>query len=314
MYDDGWIAHYAATCFCDDSLLWYSDLDEEIRNSWSKLRKALLEQYLRSLGYSLSPSAAPTLRNLRVPQGPAAGPPPQASSFSNTPPDLWRGKIEILLPNYGKTIGFLAYRPGDGVPTNFVIVEDLTQAQLISFPKNPQNTPFHIQIEGNPTSNQYPYLGLALKNEDGTPSHVVPASLPYGYRPGTAFRRQLGDPHAVKPSAYCSRKPVWETGNRRVATWIFKACSILPRHRRSAKTSDSQERASSAIWNYDGNTNQLSMMWMMDDDTERELRVIVPDGSDVQNGLHIHRPEDWDRASPVLDELMVELYFIPESS
>ncbi|KIO16059.1 hypothetical protein M407DRAFT_13001 [Tulasnella calospora MUT 4182] len=241
---------------------------------------------------------------------------------------LMERKIEILLPNYGKTIGFLAYRPEDGVSTNFVIVEDLTQAPLISFPKNPQNTPFHIQIEGNPTSNQYPYLGLALKNEHGTPSHVVPESPPYERRPGRAYGRRRAKymqpnlQHTVRESQFCKEEIAEQRHGslKRVPKAGFICysmsldCNILPHHRRSAKTSDSQERASSAIWKYDGNTNQLSMMWMMDNDTESELRVIVLNGSDVQNGLHIHRPEDWDRARRVLDESMVELYFIPESS
>ncbi|KAG9035980.1 hypothetical protein FS837_001792 [Tulasnella sp. UAMH 9824] len=42
---DAWIAQYASTCFSDDALIWYSELESETRESWATLRLALLRRY-----------------------------------------------------------------------------------------------------------------------------------------------------------------------------------------------------------------------------------------------------------------------------
>ncbi|KAG8948353.1 hypothetical protein FRC04_009849 [Tulasnella sp. 424] len=43
--DDEWIADFAASCFVDDALGWWSWLDEETQGSWKLLRQAMLTRY-----------------------------------------------------------------------------------------------------------------------------------------------------------------------------------------------------------------------------------------------------------------------------
>lgn len=307
MIDDVWVAHYAAACFSGDSLLWYSDLDEAIRNSWSELRRALLRQYLQNRQHNPPSAVPPAPGNSYLPQPPAAGPARRARPLSQSPSDIRRGRIEVFLPQHARTVGFLAFNER---ASTFSTVQDLAQAQVISFPNVPLNSRFHIRMEGPQVPTQYPYLGLALKNVYEIAPHIIPPPL-------RATAMQAED--ITRPSEYCRSKSLpGPAGRAPIATWIFRHCaqsSEAPRLRRSAKTAYSQERASSAIWIYDESTEKLSMMWRMDDDTEGELKAIVPnDGQRYgsQGTLHMHRSRDWTPAQSRLDEWPAELHFIPE--
>ncbi|KAG9019209.1 hypothetical protein FRB90_005284 [Tulasnella sp. 427] len=76
-----------------------------------------------------------------------------------------------------------------------------------------------------------------------------------------------------------------------------------------ADTSGSR-RASSQIWQYNEKTDELSMTWMMDDDTEAEIGALMRSG---QQNLHFHRLSDSRIADHYLDEFRVKFYFIPDS-
>lgn len=55
--DDEWIAQFAGACMAGEALRWYVDLDDEVQESWKRLRRALLAQY------ATPPSArSPTVR------------------------------------------------------------------------------------------------------------------------------------------------------------------------------------------------------------------------------------------------------------
>lgn len=142
--DDWWLAEYASTCFSDDALLWYSNLDEETYNSWRKLRMALLKQYYHDHKRS---SARPIVGPLDLAS--ASGPSAAASTKqASTPPSpsaprKIRGRIEVFLYRYPVTVGFLAYNLES---SKFSIVRDVNQAQVISFPKDPKEDIVSIRM------------------------------------------------------------------------------------------------------------------------------------------------------------------------
>lgn len=229
MYEDGWIAHYAAGCLCDDSLLWYSNLDEETCNSWRKLRKALLQQYYRGYQnpeHSLT-RPTPTSLDLPSPGGPLA-PIQQAPPLSSDIPIKGKGIIEVFLNKCPGTVGFLAY---DHDSSNFSVIQDSSQAQVVSFPTNPGATLFNILIvrfnaasflrtllrpsnqEGLPDDTQYPYLGLMLE--------IKNAKQPYPLPP--LVQKSKGENHyRIRPSAFCPGNDMHGSG---MATWTLKACT-----------------------------------------------------------------------------------------
>ncbi|KIO32023.1 hypothetical protein M407DRAFT_19049 [Tulasnella calospora MUT 4182] len=288
--DDRWLTQYASTCFTGDALLWYSDLDDKTRNDWSKLRSAFLRRY-----------STPAI----IPQ-PAVARPAKWNIFSRRIPEPTKGRIEIFLKEHAKTLGFIAYNKN---LATFSIVQNPAEAQVFSIPHHKKKSIVQIRMEGFPPDNQYPNIGLALVNNDGVEApDAIPPPLPMNL---------YGELDYLKPSSLCSKDPDhgWIMGDRPMATWAFRACtesSALPRQRRSAKTSNSLERASSAIWKHDKRSNKLTIIWVMDNDKEGELRVIVPDN--LPDNLHVHRVQDWKRARSRLKEKEAGLYFVPDES
>ncbi|KAG9018602.1 hypothetical protein FRB90_011209 [Tulasnella sp. 427] len=59
--DNAWIAEYASICFAKKALRWYETLDEETRNDWTLLKRAILDQYDESASPSVTvPSSVPS--------------------------------------------------------------------------------------------------------------------------------------------------------------------------------------------------------------------------------------------------------------
>lgn len=48
--DNEWAAEFAGACFAGAALTWFVGLDDDTRDSWNQLRKALLTEYVASLG------------------------------------------------------------------------------------------------------------------------------------------------------------------------------------------------------------------------------------------------------------------------
>lgn len=301
--DDRWLAEYASTCFSDDSLLWYSDLEEETCNSWRKLRKAILHEYYYRGRNPGALSKRGPLEWAGTPGPPTAGPTRLESPTSSSILRARRGVVEVFSYSYPETIGYLAYNQTSSAIS---IVQDLNLAQVISLPRNAEDRPFNIRIEELPTDFRYSYLGLLLQINDVNAPHTVPPGLTY---PGGISSNR------VKPSSLCLRKNDINTGQKAIATWALQGCAEsnpIPRYRRIAGAMDEAGRASSAVWRYDNHTDQLSMTWMLDDDTETEIAAVVPDGG--QGVLHFHRIQDLHFAAPYLNEARVKLYFVPEES
>ncbi|KAG9019211.1 hypothetical protein FRB90_005286 [Tulasnella sp. 427] len=159
-HQDQWIAHYAAGCFDNDALIWYSDLDEDTCNSWRKLRKALLERYHPMARESGSQAAARIFRpsDLQV-RAPAVQrvEPPSAS----TP--AMRGRVEVFRYEYPESLGYLS--SGCLLSISFrsfsIVVKDQNQGLIVSFPQDSQESPFDLSR----TDNQM--YGLGMSSQDG---------------------------------------------------------------------------------------------------------------------------------------------------
>ncbi|KAG8903551.1 hypothetical protein FRC01_009165 [Tulasnella sp. 417] len=231
-----------------------------------------------------------------------------AHLFDDIRPQALDLPLDPGLQEQAKTIGFIAY---DKDSAAFKLVQDPAEAQVFSVPRHKKKAVIHIKMNGLSTEDPYPYVGLALKNPNDASvetQHTVPPPLPVNL---------YGNLDYMKPSSLCCRDPDrdWVKANRPLATWALKPCtesSPLPRQRRSAKTSNLQERASAAVWKHDHRSNKLSITWMMDNDKEGELRAIVP--NNFPSLLHFHRVQDWNKARSRLKEREAELYFVPDDS
>ncbi|KAG9027826.1 hypothetical protein FS837_004170 [Tulasnella sp. UAMH 9824] len=191
----------------DDALLWYSELDNVTRNDWTKLRSAFLRRYATAGPSSTAVTPQPTVHVIR---------PARWSIFgSRKPPEIKKGRIEIFLKEHAKTLGFIAY---DKNLATFSIVQDPAKAQVVSIPKHKKKARLHMQMEGLRTIDQYPYIGLALKNHDGDTSHIIPPPLPVNL---------YGNLDYLKPSSLCQRDPDqgWARAETPIATWAFRACT-----------------------------------------------------------------------------------------
>ncbi|KAG9019208.1 hypothetical protein FRB90_005283 [Tulasnella sp. 427] len=144
MYEDRWLAHYAAACLGGAALLWYSELDDETCDSWKKLRKALLANY-----YAIKPGAG-TLNSVPAPQSWDLAAPASLTSPPSPPISLAltespsssavliekRGRVEVFRYDYPESLGFIG--PG------FSVVPNQGQAAVFTFAQNPDGAPFAL--------------------------------------------------------------------------------------------------------------------------------------------------------------------------
>ncbi|KAG8923480.1 hypothetical protein FRC01_012709, partial [Tulasnella sp. 417] len=83
--DNGWIVDEVSVAFAGDALRWYIELDDETRNDWLRLQRAILQKYppplQRTLRDSLSSSTSQP-STVPIPSA-AAAPNPASVSFNN---------------------------------------------------------------------------------------------------------------------------------------------------------------------------------------------------------------------------------------
>ncbi|KAG8900369.1 hypothetical protein FRC00_013221 [Tulasnella sp. 408] len=136
--DDVWMAEYAATCFEGPALVWYAALDDEVRESWKKLRVSILVNYLPIFGEQGPPlSNAPQLAI--IPSAPIGA---RASSASTSPHHSQFGIVELLGKHTGPR-GYLSFNPTSGIE----ITSDKDNAVTVSFPLAKPEGQDVIQLE-----------------------------------------------------------------------------------------------------------------------------------------------------------------------
>ncbi|KAG9029574.1 hypothetical protein FRB95_005203 [Tulasnella sp. JGI-2019a] len=90
--DNDWQADYAATCLDGDALRWYSELNDETRNSWNELRRALLQRFPPPAA-NQPPEAVATSPPPPLPPPPPP-PEPSATATATIPPQARRLPVE----------------------------------------------------------------------------------------------------------------------------------------------------------------------------------------------------------------------------
>lgn len=126
--DDGWMAEYAAACFEGAALIWYTDLDEEVQESWKKLRTKLLRSYPTVAGGG-SPPFFSIPQPASIPSAPGSvgvG----ASSASPSHPQGLSGIVEVV-GRYTVLQGCISFDPISGI----YLTTDKDKAVLVSFPQ-----------------------------------------------------------------------------------------------------------------------------------------------------------------------------------
>lgn len=123
--DDTWMAEYAATCFEGLALVWYTALDDEVRESWKKLRASLLVKYPPVIGEQSPPLSNAPQRAI-IPSAPIGA---RTSPASTSPTHSRVGKVE-LLGKHTAPRGYLSFNPTSGIE----ITADKDNAVTVSFP------------------------------------------------------------------------------------------------------------------------------------------------------------------------------------
>ncbi|KAG8970188.1 hypothetical protein FRC05_000709 [Tulasnella sp. 425] len=252
--DDEWMAEYAATCFEGDALSWYAQLDDEIQESWKKLRAKLLQKYPPIAGSSAPPFTIPYPAT--VPAVTAGG---VTSSTNPSQPQGYVGRIEVMA-NHTVARGYLSFNATSGIG----ITTDKDKAVIVSVPSGKASGILQLNMLNSP-DRLLPYLGLALLVPQSEDPNVIPGMLP-------------GVKHSIpEPSTICQSPYRGNFGNAQLvafATWTFSACGeskTAALYRRRSRTEVSGTRAAAAVWKYDSKTEEFTMFWLMDDDTECEL-------------------------------------------
>lgn len=238
------MADYAATCFEGDALAWYTELEDEVQESWKKLRTNLLRKYPPVSGSSNPLFTVP--HPTTVPVAPAGG---VAPATNPSQPQGYMGRIEVLA-SHTVIQGYLSFNPTSGID----ITTDKDKAVIFSVPAGVASGILHldmVRLDGvtSPLPNVllslfwiffqlrspdrvFPYLGLALLVPQGGDRNVVPGLLPeIRQQRQTQFvgRREFtisittGVP---EPSAICQSPPSTNHNVQKVAfaTWTFSAC------------------------------------------------------------------------------------------
>lgn len=140
--DNEWMAGLASTCFAGDAFYWYEELDEDVKNDWSRLRSALVARFGRgssasatTSGISSTPGSAPSA----VIPTPAAAPPSVAPRLS-----VRKGHLKVL-NSAGGCLGYIQKSPSKhGFYRSLVTLPN--NALLVSFTVSSVSEPFEIQV------------------------------------------------------------------------------------------------------------------------------------------------------------------------
>lgn len=135
--DDGWMAEYAATCFEGEALGWYAALDEEVQESWRKLRANLLLKYP-----PVARKGTPPLLGAR--QAAINSPVPASVSPSPASTNHPQGRIGIieLLSSHTVVLGYITFDPTSGID----ITPDKDKAVIVSFPLGKGSDVLHLAM------------------------------------------------------------------------------------------------------------------------------------------------------------------------
>ncbi|KAG8952241.1 hypothetical protein FRC04_004948 [Tulasnella sp. 424] len=136
--DDEWMAEYAATCFEGDALSWYAQLDDEIQESWKKLRAKLLQKYPPIAGSSAPPFTIPYPAT--VPAVTAGG---VTSSTNPSQPQGYVGRIEVMA-NHTVARGYLSFNATSGIG----ITTDKDKAVIVSVPSGKASGILQLNMVG----------------------------------------------------------------------------------------------------------------------------------------------------------------------
>lgn len=149
-------------------MLWYCNLDEKTRNTWTRLRKALAARYgnkpqpksfigpvpgiaqILSVG-QLSSVQAERLRNLQM---------LHQATLRETAPNELRGHVEVFVPETNLWLGFLGYSFG-AAGADLSISGNKLGAALVSFVPNPEGKPVQLRIVR--AINLSPFVELILR-------------------------------------------------------------------------------------------------------------------------------------------------------
>lgn len=311
--DDRWIAHYVSTCFDGDALLWYSELDEQIQSSWRSIRIALLRRYPPTTGTGV----------LSVP-GLALSP------ASTTVTAKSSGEVGFigLVGEHTLSFGYIFL----DVSTGFGITSEKDKALQVVVPTAHQTDILQLRMANVPIDDKFPYLGLALFEgmmpEFGSPGFklfegmIVPPPLT-GITQITDHRDRTYERNVPRPSRKCGgTQPNSRDSSGRIATWILAACGesmSAGLYRRGSASAKAGERVVAAAWKYNKNTEELTMTWAMDDESECELGAYLPEKErcwpppSKSEGLHFHRPSDMTPANvgKYIEEMRVRFVFHP---
>lgn len=217
--DDEWMARFASTCMSGKALRWYESLDDDVQDSWKRLRKAILARYPPADEYSIVPSAS------AAPAAPAAPPPATAwpSSFPQVdfaplaaappaPPPKPRskpfdgssGSIEIRYTQSNRLMGYVSFNLRSNGAVQ-VTRSGPGSAQKVTVKNEPYSTHTALALNSGPRA-RYKFIGLTWLQAKG-------ARAPAGHRYAAAVFTQGNDGRGSSVNS------AWYEGSSEAAIW-----------------------------------------------------------------------------------------------
>ncbi|KAG8950782.1 hypothetical protein FRC04_007202, partial [Tulasnella sp. 424] len=145
--DNEWIAFLASSYFVGDAFYWYEELDDDVKNDWSRLRPALVARFGRGGSSSTSGSLTSATAPATTIPTPAAAPPALAPR-----PSVRKGRLKAI-DEYGRIRGYITKQfhvfgeygltsesPDDALSVSFTVlsVDESFEIQIIDSFQFPQ--------------------------------------------------------------------------------------------------------------------------------------------------------------------------------
>jgi len=187
LQDDTWIMELVFACLSGNALRWESTLSPDIRSSWSRFQRALLERYpadttsgirprtdsgsgwrspLAPAAPSPTPSGIPTPAAAPVPTPAAVLPPPKLADL--------KGRIRLVSDN-PFVRKFISRNLSDKY--GFVDCDERKDALIVQI--KPSNEPREIEILNSP--NNHRWLGAKTAKSSESPSKIGPGSSQWAW-------------------------------------------------------------------------------------------------------------------------------------
>ncbi|KAG8946545.1 hypothetical protein FRC04_011603 [Tulasnella sp. 424] len=213
--DDRWMARFASTCMSGKALRWYESLDDDVQESWKRLRKAILVRYPPAdVGSedAIVPSASAAPAAAAVPAAPASAPPTAAPWPSSFPQVDFAPPAAASPPSHAPKFASAPAPPAaEQWPSSFPQVDFASPAPIRPQNYTPKRAPAVVPLAAAQWPSSFPYVDFAppaaIPPQSYGPKSAPAAAPPAAAQWPSSFPLVDFDPFAPAPSGSHTSKP-----------------------------------------------------------------------------------------------------------